>query len=75
MNNGQVEGSWKAKPIVEQLLANIEDPKYTLVTTTDTPPTASEVLTNGTESDLEREILITNPGTNGYLWDICGAGH
>ena len=68
MNNGQVEGSWKAKPIVEQLLANIEDPKYTLVTTTDTPPTASEVLTNGTESDLEREILITNSGTNGYLW-------
>ena len=46
----------------------MEDPKYTLVTTTDTPPTASEVLTNGTESDLEREILITNPGTNGYLW-------
>ena len=48
----------------------MEDPKYTLVTTTDTPPTASEVLTNGTESDLEREILITNPGTilDGYLW-------
>ena len=46
----------------------MEDPKYTLVTTTDTPPTASEVLTNGTESDLEREILITNSGTNGYLW-------
>ena len=46
----------------------MEDPKYTLVTTTDTPPTASEVLTNGMESDLEREILITNPGTNGYLW-------
>ena len=54
--------------LVHDALDDSRTQRKALVTTTDTPPTASEVLTNGTESDLEREILITNPGTNGYLW-------
>ena len=26
------------------------------------------MLANGTESALDREILVTNPGHNGYFW-------
>ena len=43
--------------------------RWTLVTLDDAPPpSAADVLANGTESALDREILVTNPGHNGYFW-------
>ena len=45
------------------------DPQYTLITMLDTPPpTTTVILADGTESNLEREVAVTNPGHDGYLW-------
>ena len=60
-------------PELTALLANPPVPtplsRWTLVTLDDAPPPLpADVLANGTESALDREILVTNPGHNGYFW-------